>query len=118
MAGDAGASLEDILDAIAGIEAAVEGKSFETFSSDWLLRHGVQRGIEIISEASRRLPDDLIAGYPNIPWREIRGVGNVLRHEYHSISDRVIWNVVREHLTPLRACVETMLHDLDDGGDS
>lgn len=115
MPGDAGASLEDILNAIAGVEAAVKGKSFEDFTQDWLIRHGVQRGIEIISEASRRLPDDLIVNYPEIPWKEIRGVGNVLRHEYHSISDRVIWNVVQQHLPPLRSCVEKMLETLDQG---
>lgn len=101
--------LHDILEAIAGIRGAVGEIDFQTFESDWLIRHGVQRGIEIISEASRRLPDDLLADYPSIPWRPIRDIGNVLRHEYHAVSDRVIWNVVKEHLPPLEDCVREML---------
>lgn len=52
-------ALQSILDAIAGIEEALRGKSFAEYEESWLLRHGVQRGIEIISEASRRIPEAL-----------------------------------------------------------
>jgi len=58
--------LQDILMAIQGIEAAIAGKTFADFQSEWLLRHGVQRGIEIISEASRHLPEALLASRPEI----------------------------------------------------
>jgi len=58
--------LQDILMAIQGIEAAIAGKTFAAFQSEWLLRHGVQRGIEIISEASRHLPEALLASRPEI----------------------------------------------------
>lgn len=53
--------LDEILKAITGIEAVIVGKTFDDFEREWLLRHGVQRGIEIISEASRHLPADLKA---------------------------------------------------------
>jgi len=43
------------------------------------------------------------------------GIGNVLRHEYHRISDTVIWNVVQVYLPPLRAAVSAMEQDLDEG---
>jgi uncharacterized protein with HEPN domain len=59
--------LNAICDAMAGIEAATAGKTYEDFCADWLLRHGVQRGIEIISEASRRIPQDLLDKHPEIP---------------------------------------------------
>ena len=94
-----------MLEAIDGIEAAVGGKTLDGFSGDWLLRHGVQRGIEIISEAARRIPTELQATQPRIPWSEITGIGNVLRHEYHRVSDTVVWNVVQNHLRPLKAAV-------------
>ena len=64
------------------------------FRKDWLLRHGAQRAIEIISEASRHVPAQLKAMHRNIRWRSIAGIGNVLRHEYHAISDQVIWKVI------------------------
>lgn len=76
--------------------------------ADWLLRHGVQRGIEIISEACRRIPPDLQASQPQIPWADIAGIGNILRHEYHRISDTIIWNVVVDRLPPLRRAVEAI----------
>ena len=63
MARKIGPVLDEILNAIDGIQAALAGKSIADFERDWLLRHGVQRGIEIISEASRHLPVKLKAQY-------------------------------------------------------
>jgi len=92
----------------------VRGKTIDDFGADWLLRHGVQRGIEIISEAARRIPPELQARQPNIPWAQIMGIGNVLRHEYHRVSDTVVWNVVQDHLQPLKAAVEAIDAALDE----
>jgi uncharacterized protein with HEPN domain len=98
-------ALRAIIEALDGIEAAIEGKTRDDYSADWLLRHGVQRGIEIISEAARRIPPEFQSTEPNIPWAQIMGIGNVLRHEYHRMSDTIIWNVVQDHLPPLRSAV-------------
>jgi uncharacterized protein with HEPN domain len=99
--------LDEIVTAIDGIRGAV-GKTFADYQEDWLLRHGAQRAIEIISEASRHVPDQLKAMHPNIRWRSIAGIGNVLRHEYHAISDQVIWKVIQDELPPLKAAVTTI----------
>ena len=61
----------------------------------------VQRGVEIISEASRHLPDDLIARNPEIPWQKVAGIGNVLRHNYESIAAPVLWKLVEADLPTL-----------------
>lgn len=106
--------LADILEAIEGVERATAGKSFAEFKSDWLLRHGVQRAIEIISEACRHLPDDLLDRRPEIPWRKIRATGNVLRHEYFRIADDVIWSVVTSELPALKTAILD-LQDTVDG---
>jgi uncharacterized protein with HEPN domain len=82
------------------------------FESDWLLRHGVQRGIEILSEACRHLPDSLLETRPEVPWKQVRGIGNLLRHEYHRIADDLIWAVVTNNLSPLREAIEALQHDL------
>ena len=92
-----GPILHEIITAIDGIQVAVAGKTFVDFHMDWLLRHGAQRAIEIISEASRHLPDEL--------KDSIAGIGNVLRHEYHAISDGVIWKVIQDELPPLKAVI-------------
>jgi len=61
----------------------------------------VERGIEIISEASRHLPDALKARHSEIPWRKVAGVGNVLRHEYERIAPEVLWSVAHDDLPTL-----------------
>ncbi|AWB23508.1 DUF86 domain-containing protein [Methylobacterium currus] len=106
-------ALDDMLAAIDGIQRATAGKTLMDYAGDWLLKHGVQRGIEIISEASRAVPDDIQARRPEVPWRKIRGIGNVLRHEYHNLSDRIIWGIVVDELPPLRSAVVFLLFDDD-----
>jgi len=61
-------------------------------------RWAVERAIEIISEASRRLSSDLKARHPEIPWPKVAGIGNVLRHDYEDVSPPVLWKVTREDL--------------------
>ncbi|MET3582212.1 uncharacterized protein with HEPN domain [Mesorhizobium robiniae] len=92
-----------------GIGTATAGKTLDDFRDDWLLRHGVERGIEIISEATRHIPDDLIALAPEIPWKQVRGIGDILRHEYHKTSDAIVWTVVTDSLPSLRLAVERIL---------
>jgi len=98
-------ALGDMLDAITGIECATAGKTFENYQGDWLLKHAVQRAIEIISEASRALPEDVKAIRPEVPWPQVRTIGNVLRHEYHGLSDRIIWGVVIDELPALKVAI-------------
>jgi uncharacterized protein with HEPN domain len=108
MARTIGPVLAEILEAIEGIQQATGGKSFADFQQDWLLRHAVQRAIEIISEASKHIPSHLKETQPQIPWPVVKGIGNVLRHEYHKIADKVVWAVVTDDLPPLKAAVEAI----------
>lgn len=105
-------ALRAILEAIIGIENATRGKTLDEFRVDWLLRHGVQRGVEIVSEAARRIPPQ--RSQPHIPWSQVVGIGNVLRHEYHRVSDQLIWNVVQNHFPPLKAAVRAIEAQLDE----
>ena len=108
--------IAEIVEAMDGIAAATTGKTLDDFRSDWLLRRGVERGIEIISEAARHLPDDLLEMAPEIPWKQVRGIGNILRHEYHKTSDPVVWAVVTDSLPPLRLAIQRIQDSLDDRG--
>jgi uncharacterized protein with HEPN domain len=83
-------ALSDMLEAIEGIERATSGKTIDDFDGDWLFRRAVERAVEIISEASRRIPADMRALQPEIPWRDVATIGNVLRHEHQSTSTRII----------------------------
>src|SRR5438128_1554271 len=107
-------ALLSILDAIKGIEASMTGKTLKDYSSDWLLKHGVERGIEIVSEATRRLPEPLLAARPEIPWKQIAAIGNVLRHNYDHIVDRVIYEAVIRDLPALKIAITAIEANLTE----
>jgi uncharacterized protein with HEPN domain len=114
MATDPRPCLNDILHAIEGArEATVGVVDFETYARRRPVRRAVEREIEIISEASRRIPEELKAGEPTIPWQDIAGIGNILRHDYQIVSDPIVWNVLVAHLSPLEAAIRRMLAGLD-----
>lgn len=97
--------LTDIIEAIERINSVLTNVSLEAFENDWQRQWLVERGVGIISEASRHLPDDLKARNPEIPWQKVAGIGNVLRHNYESIAAPVLWKLVRADLPILeRVC--------------
>jgi uncharacterized protein with HEPN domain len=61
----------------------------------------VERGLEIISEASRHLPETVKAAHPEIPWVKVAGIGNVLRHSYDRIAPDILWKVAQNDLSTL-----------------
>jgi uncharacterized protein with HEPN domain len=93
--------LMDIVEAIDHIGAAVTGVSLDGFENSWERRWLVERGVEIISEASRHLPDDLKARNPEIPWRKVAAIGNVVRHDYERVAPDVLWKLVMDDLPAL-----------------
>jgi uncharacterized protein with HEPN domain len=101
--------LTDIVDAIERICAEMTGVTIEAFEADWRKRWLVERGVEIISEASRRLSEEFKLRHPEIPWTKVAGIGNVLRHEYEAISAPVMWKLVQDDLTLLeQVCREEL----------
>ncbi len=67
-----------------------ENITLEAFETDWQRQWLVERGIEVISEASRHLTDDMKARHPEIPWQKVAGIGNVLRHKHENIAAPII----------------------------
>jgi len=98
-------TIHDILETVERVQIKTAGVTFAEFEADWELRFIVQRAIEIISEATRRLPDELTAMRPEIQWRSVANIGNVLRHEYHTVSDKIVWDVVQADLPLLKTAI-------------
>jgi uncharacterized protein with HEPN domain len=108
------ARLEDMSAAIEGTSQATRGVSLQMFAASWTLKHAVQRALEIISEASRHLPDDLKARHPTMDWRGIAAIGNQLRHAYQRIDDKIIFDVVQHDLLPLTAIIRAEIQSLTE----
>ena len=89
------------------------GFDFEAFVADPRTVYAVTRCLEIISEASRRLPDDLKARHPSIAWRDVAGAGNIYRHDYEDVAAQHVWDTVQIDLPPLRAVITQELAALD-----
>ncbi len=105
--------LRDIQYHSALAESFVAGTSDEAFKDDLLRLYAVTRCLEIISEASRRLPDDLKPRHPAIAWRDIAASGNICRHEYEDVAGRRVWDTFAHHLPPLRAVILAELAAFD-----
>lgn len=102
---DADGSLRDIVDAVGMIETFTAGMDFEAFREDPKTIAAVERKLLVISEAAIRLGSDAESRCPGQSWRDMRGIGNWLRHQYERIDLAVIWKTVREDLPPLKAAV-------------
>ena len=72
------------------------------YERSWLLRSAVERGIEVISEASRHLDRDLKAIHKDVRWQDIAGIGNFLRHDYQRVDAVIIWRAVKDDLPALK----------------
>jgi uncharacterized protein with HEPN domain len=97
--------LTDIIEASERINGVLTNVSLEEFEKDWQRQWLVERGFEIISEASRHLPDELKARNPKIPWRKVAAIGNILRHNYENIAPAVLWKLAQTDLATLeKAC--------------
>jgi uncharacterized protein with HEPN domain len=102
-------SLRDILFHIDLATEFVAGFDRDTFKNDLRTLYAVTRCLEIISEASRRLPDDLKMRHPAIAWKQMAGAGNVYRHDYEDVAAQFVWDTVQRALPSLREVVELEL---------
>jgi uncharacterized protein with HEPN domain len=99
-------TLRDILYHIDLATEFAGGLDREIFAADLRTVYAVTRCLEIISEASRRLPEGLKARHPSIAWKQMAAAGNVYRHNYEDVAAHFVWETVQQALPPLRAVVE------------
>lgn len=94
MASRTAAVLRQMLEAVGWIEADVDGFDVSRFVGDRRTRQLVERSLEILSEASRRVPPDLKATEPDVDWTALASLGNVLRHEHRRVDPGLPWTLL------------------------
>ena len=107
-------TLSQIKDAAERAQLICENKTLDALLDDWQATAALERYLEIMGEAVKRLPEQLYARYPDIPWKEIAGMRNHLSHGYDSIDYQVLWNTVKQDIPLFAERVEEMLKDLTD----
>ncbi|MFN7985150.1 MAG: DUF86 domain-containing protein [Vicinamibacterales bacterium] len=83
--------------------------TFDTFSRDETLRRAFVRSLEIIGEASKKVPEDFRAQHPQVAWRAMAGMRDRLIHDYFGVDYDLVWDVVRHRIPELRAQITSLL---------
>jgi uncharacterized protein with HEPN domain len=99
----------DILDAIAAIQQHTAGMDFESFAADRKTVDAVIHNITIIGEAARCIQSGVSDITPQVPWKEMREMRNVLVHVYFGVNKRIIWDTIQIDLPPLVPLLQELL---------
>lgn len=101
--------LQDIVESCAKILRYVEGLTEEEFFINELIYDAVMRNLQIIGEATKNIPSQLRQKYPEVDWRKIAGLRDIITHAYFQVDDDVIWTVVQQRIHPLKIQIENLL---------
>ncbi len=105
---------EDILEATGKIECYVRGLGYDSFAGKTLVVDAVVRNLEIVGEASRNIPEETRRSYPDIPWKRMIGLRNIVVHEYFGIDLTIVWEIVTRNLPETQPLIAEMLDKLKD----
>ena len=111
MSKDINIFLEHILESISLIESYTKGISKQDFLESDQIQDAVMRRLEIIGEASKNIPPNFRTLHPDIPWREISGMRDVLIHEYFGVDLELTWTTVKENLPSLKQKLSLILRN-------
>ena len=107
--------LRDILEAIERVDAYAKGITFEQFCLDRKTIEAAQFNFIVIGEAARHVPEDIVAQHPEVAWREMRGLRNIVAHAYFNVSLPVLWETMVSDLPPLVAAIRELLEQIEAG---
>ena len=103
--------VEDIIDAMEKAEIMLEGVEFKEFTDDFRINFVVVRALEIVGEATKRLPMSLREQYPDIPWKRMAGMRDRIIHGYDAIDYEVVWDAVKQEIPETKPQLQQILAD-------
>ena len=112
MSRDISLYIKDMLQNMRDAEEFILGLSYDQFQSDKKTLNAVMRSVEVIGEAAKKVPDEIRAKYPSVPWREMAGMRDKLIHFYFGVDREAVWLVAKERIPSLRPLIEQILRDL------
>jgi uncharacterized protein with HEPN domain len=105
--------IADIIEAIEAVLDYCSGMTFERFASDRKTIDAVVRNFIIIGEAVSHLPEDFTEMHPDLPWREMRDMRNIVVHEYFGVDNMMVWETLHKNLSPLLPLLGHLLNTSD-----
>jgi uncharacterized protein with HEPN domain len=105
--------IKDILISIQDVEEFTTGITFEDFLKDKKTIKAVIRSLEVLGEASKKIPDEIRNRYPRIPWKRMAGMRDKLIHEYFGVDLEIVWNVAKKELPPVKSSIEELVREID-----
>jgi len=105
--------IQDILDCINIIESYIKGKSENDFYSSYQLQDSVIRRLEIIGEATKNIPEEVRKKYPDLPWKKMAGLRDVVIHDYSEVVEERVWNTITKELPVAKRLIEKIREDLE-----
>lgn len=104
--------VEDMLEAIERVTSYVDGMTRAQFVADPRTQDAVLRNLEVLGEASKRVPFHIQRRHGEIPWSRIGDMRNILVHEYHSVDPEIILDAAHHDLPPLVGPLRAVLADI------
>ena len=102
----------DILESIIAIEEFVKDYQFVNFESDKKTVFAVVRGLEIIGEATKHVPNKIRTKYPDIPWKDMAGMRDKVIHIYFGVNLKVVWETAIRHLLQIKPLIQKVVDDI------
>jgi len=106
--------VNDIMDAITKIERYIKNLDYDAFTKNGMAIDAVIRNLEIIGEAARNIPDNVKERYPNVPWKRMVGLRNIVTHEYFGVDLDNIWKIIKVNIPEVKPDIMKILDEFKD----
>jgi len=103
--------LYDIFQSVEKIEAFTRGISFDQLMLDERTKDAILRNLQVIGEASKNLPESLIADHPEVDWSGLAGVRDIVTHRYFRVDWHLLWTSIHEELPVLKDQVRDLMKE-------